>query len=193
MSKEDFLKQLEIARQQVLNEKSQEELQTRQAIQLAEATRLEQITNEQKLMAQKIEDTRKNFAGTNIIETLEYIRDNQILVLDSRNERIEKRDRDFLGFIIGNTHYENGPPINTAAEIVYEVDSVTLLFDKMPGDGEYQIPTSYKKISIKKSDNIITLEYKNNCRGNGDFNLSSHQSSEIIKEIARVVALKQVK
>lgn len=196
--KEDFSKQVEAAKQQLKNEKTQEELQTRQKTLAAEAAKKEEDANNQRLEQQKIEETRRNFAGTNIVETLEYIQKNQILVLDKKYKNTDVRDKDFLGFIFGTTHTERRPDVNIPIQISYAINSITAVFDYISGNSNDDEPSTYKQIYVIKNGQQIHLSYSDvyhfpDTRPNHSFTINSENPNDIIVGIAKVVALNQVK
>ena len=135
-----------------------------------ERKRLE-IIQRQKDEEKRIEDTKKNFAGTNIIETLEEIRDKKILI-DAQRKIVIPKKGFFRGSYILHEETEIHPMV-----IFYDFDSVTARFDNS------------KSITITKKDSEIKLIYDDNNVEENIFETSSANPAEIVKNISKIVEM----
>lgn len=199
MGKEDFYRQIEIAKQKIANEKLQAERKVAENIRQAKVIRKnEEIIEKNKEIRIMIE-TKNFFAGTNIIETLEEIRDEHLLIA---NRARSFRKSFFTGERIFDG-YEDKPMI-----ITYHVGSVTASFDvhsvrcssgTNEGDGSYWDESYCRSIIITKTsnqkNNLFKLKYDddNTEQWSKGFEISSTNSNDIINGIAKIVALEQTR
>lgn len=135
-----------------------------------ERKRLESLQR-QKEEEKRIEDTKRNFVGTNIVETLEEIRDKKILIDSQRKIVVPKK-----GFFRGSYTLHEETEIHPMV-IFYNFDSVTARFDNS------------KSITVTKKDSEIKLIYDDNNAGENIFETSSTSPAEIVKNIAKIVEM----
>lgn len=126
---------------------------------------------------EKIAETKKNFVDTGIIEVLEELRDKNIFTWGESHEKIYRKN--FLG--IKTNRYDLDTQIRPAT-IKYDIDQVTIHYI------HNQFGTSIPRwLSILKNNSSFDIE----AHGAG-INKTSRTPSEIIKDIAEVVAIKQL-
>lgn len=185
MSKTNIETLIETEKRQILAQKELKDLEVRQQkqFQIDEQKRLEEAKKQAEI--KRIEDTRKNFAGTNIIDALEQIQNNKILTWENTSH---KEPIKIFGFETGSFNIiSNIEPM----KISFDVSSVTASYNVLIGDYCHDIPDTFDSITIKKSTNAFTLKsgaYDERL----NFSISSPDPQDIIRGIARVVALNQL-
>ena len=106
-----------------LNPKILREISSERVEYLVQERKRLEIIQKQKDEEKRIEDTKRNFAGTNIVETLEEIRDKKILI-DTQKKIIVPQKGFFRGSYTLHEKMEIHPMV-----ISYNLDSVTARFD----------------------------------------------------------------
>ena len=154
-----------------LNPKILREISSERVEYLVQERKRLEIIQKQKDEEKRIEDTKRNFAGTNIVETLEEIRDKKILI-DTQKKIIVPQKGFFRGSYTLHEKMEIHPMV-----ISYNLDSVTARFDNS------------KSITISQKNNELKLTYDDNGDEENIFETSSVSPAEIIGDIAKIVEM----
>lgn len=188
MGKENIQTQIEIAKQDLFNEKLRLEKENQKKKYTDEEYRRSLVIERQQKEERKLEVTRKIFAGTNIVETLEEIQKEHIL---NNNIIVEASKKNFWGSD-KRCQEERLIPMDIGSNL----NSIKAVFDNGsygPGGDDREYDPSYKIMTITKKDNNFEFSFKNirSFNSSKDFEISSANPTEIVKSILKVVALKQ--
>jgi len=188
MRKESFRAQVEEAKQQIIDEGLRVEKKVAGDKNRSKQEEINKKMEEQRAAEAIKQEVIKNFAGTNIIETLEEIRDEGILTYDTY--RKENRDDIYNLFGLGAGHHKTEKITTEPMNILFDTNTVIAEFDyRFDNGGEYSgFSSGPSRIKITKSNNIFSLQY-NSC----GLNISSENPSDIINGVARIIAAKQLK
>ncbi len=189
MNKESFKKQIEDAKQQILDEKLRAERKAAE-----DKNRVEQEKKRKEIERQKEEeatkqDVIKKFAGTNIIETLEEIRDEKILIYYKHISYKRTEVKSFFGRRTGYFNKEEIAEVEPM-KILFDKNTVIAEFDYWYDDGgeNRQSESGCHCIRITKNNETFGLKYN---YGN-DFDVSSNNPSDIIGGVAKIIAARQL-
>lgn len=186
MNKESFSTQVEKAKQQIIDERFRAE--KKGAEDRSKHEEINKKMGEQRAAEAIKQEVIKNFDGTNIIETLEEIRDKGILTYDAY--RKENRVSIYNLFRRGTDRCKTETIITEPMKILFDTNTVIAEFDyRFDNGGEYSgFSSGPSRIKITKSNDIFSLQY-NSC----GLNVSSENPSDIINGVARIIAAKQLK
>lgn len=190
MNIESFRAQIKNAKQQILDERLKAERKAAEIKDRAKQDEMSKEVEKQKVAEATKQEVIRNFTGTNIIETLEGIRDEEILIYTT-NERYNSTEiKNFFGRGTGFYNKEKIVEI-VPMKILFDTDTVIAEFDHWyDNGGEYRDSDSGSScIKITKSNDIFSLKYNHGH----DFDVSSNDPSDIISGVARIVAAKQLK
>lgn len=194
MSKENFFKQVNNAKQQIINERLWIGMRI---VEDRSYTKKPKIETEKEAERKRAMEVRrqaiiKNFTGTDIVETLEKIRDSGLLDNGAYKEINSVEIKNFFGRRTGRFKTEiliKKSPL----KINYNIDSITALFDASHDLVEYLDWDSggFTGIKITKNEDNFSLQYLRN--GLLFLLTNSKNPSDIVGGIASIVAERQLK
>jgi hypothetical protein len=190
MGKENFYRQIEIEKQKIINEKNAAEKKLQEAARQEEINRQREIDRKKQELIEVEKATRTNFAGTDIIETLEEIRDKNILTYKKNNKSVNSGPvRYIFGMAAGGCKYETKTVIEPM-KICFDVNSVTAKFNYwIDTSDEYRDFSGSSQIQIIKKENVFEIKY--GIGSSESLDITSTEPVDIINGIAKVVALNQ--